>query len=312
MNTLYAHGKLLLSAEYMVMHGSKALALPLQLGQSLEKIPSQTRNSFSWTAYDPENTWFSARFDPSSLRILHTTGQFMAERLQETLRACIELMPVFQRELFRWDVVTRLEFSREYGFGSSSTLIALLAEWADVNPLELHFMVSGGSGYDVACALAEGPILYHLRDQFPSYRHVSFHPPFSHQLFFAWLGKKQPTASHLESVSEKIHPSFETIHHFTRLTMEMVEATSLVQFRKVMEEHEEVLSRLLGIEKVSRRFDGLPGSMKSLGAWGGDFVMIASEADEKELKKILKKNDIHVVYRYKDLIYEGKNLQQDS
>jgi mevalonate kinase len=312
MNTLYAHGKLLLSAEYMVMHGSKALALPLQLGQSLEKIPVQSRHVFSWKAYYREKLWFSAQFDPSSLKILDTTDQHMAERLQEMLRACIEMMPGFQRELFRWDVITSLEFSPEYGFGSSSTLIALLAEWAEVNPLELHFMVSGGSGYDVACALAEGPIIYHLRDQFPSYRHVPFHPPFSQQLFFAWLGKKQPTGSHLDAVAGKIRPSFETIRYFSRLTMEMVEATSLVQFRKIMEEHEEALSRLLGIEKVSGRFEGLPGSIKSLGAWGGDFVMIATEIDEKKLKGFLKMNNINVVYRYKDLIYGGEELQPDS
>jgi mevalonate kinase len=311
MNSYFAHGKLLLSAEYMVMHGSKALALPLVKGQTLEKRQSENRQSFDWDAYAGDELWFSARFDPGSLRILETNHQEMAERLQEMIRACIELMPDFQRDLFRWDALTRLDFPPEYGFGSSSTLTALLAEWAEVNPLDLHFMVSEGSGYDVACALAEGPILYRLRDQSPHYQHISFHPAFRDQLYLAWLGKKQPTVTHLEQITGRTGPSYETIHQFSQMTMAMVEATTLSEFRLVMEEHEEALSQILGMERVSAKFDGLPGSVKSLGAWGGDFVMIASEADEKSLKGYLGTRDIQVVYKYNDLVYEGTGQQQD-
>jgi len=311
MNSFYAHGKLLLSAEYMVIYGSKALALPLKLGQSLERVRPDNRNIFAWNAYYQDEPWFSARLDPATLKVLETSDQTMASRLQEMIRACIELIPDFQQELFRWDAVTRLDFSPEYGFGSSSTLTALLAEWAEVNPLDLHFMVSEGSGYDVACALAEGPILYHLRDNTPQYRQIPFHPPFLDQLYFAWLGKKQPTASHLAQVSGRLNPGSETIHRFSQLTMAMVEASTLSEFRLVMEEHEEALSHILGIERISTRFEGLPGSIKSLGAWGGDFVMIATEAEEEFLKKYLSHRHIQAFYRYKDLVYEGTDIQQD-
>jgi mevalonate kinase len=305
MNRFYAHGKLLLSAEYMVIYGSKALALPLKQGQSLEITPTEDRSSFSWKAGYLDKTWFRARFDPGSLRILETSDQEKAVRLREMFAACIEMRPDFQEQLFRWDAVTNLEFSPDYGFGSSSTLTALVAEWAEVNPLELHFMVSEGSGYDVACALAEGPIIYKLRDQSPQYQHIPFSPPFSQQLWFAWLGRKEDTASHLEKISGSFSPGFEAINRFSQLTMAMAEASSLGEFRIVMEEHEDVLSRLLGMEKVSRRLEGLPGSVKSLGAWGGDFVMIASEAMEETILDYLHGKDIHVVFNYKDLVYEG-------
>jgi mevalonate kinase len=311
MNFFYAHGKLLLSAEYMVMYGSRALALPLQQGQSLERVHSENRGIFAWNAYYQDHPWFSARFDPATLKVLETSDQAMAERLQEMIRACIELMPDFQQELFRWDAATRLDFSPEYGFGSSSTLTALLAEWAEVNPLDLHFMVSEDSGYDVACAVAEGPILYHLRNHSPQYQQIPFHPPFLDQLYFAWLGKKQPAASHLGQLSGKLRPAYETIRHFSQLTMAMVEAITLSDFRLIMEEHEEAVSQLLGIERVSARFDELPGSVKSLGRWGSDYVMIASEADEEFLKQYLRHRDIHMIYRYKDLVYEGTEIQPD-
>jgi mevalonate kinase len=174
-------------------------------------------------------------------------------------------------------------------------------------------MISDGSGYDVACAIAHGPIIYRLRDDAPHYQHVSFNPSFSDHLYFAWLGRKQPTAIHLEEVAGILQPGYENIHKFSGFTEEMVKASDLTSFRELMKEHEEVLSQLLGMEPVSAsRFPGIPGTVKSLGAWGGDFVMIASEVDEKELFGYLNDRDINVIFRYGDLVYEGSELQQDT
>ncbi|MCK4745619.1 MAG: hypothetical protein KAT15_01215 [Bacteroidales bacterium] len=313
MNTLYAHGKLLISAEYMVLHGSKALALPLRLGQSLQRIRTENTHALRWRAFYKDHLWFRATFDPGTLKIIDSSDPDKADYLKKMILACIELNPSFQEELFRLDVETHLEFAPEWGFGSSSTLTALLAEWAEVNPLDLHFMTSDGSGYDVACAIADGPVLYRLRDNAPHYQHVPFHPPFSNHLYFAWLGRKQPTALHLEKVTGTLQPGYETIHQFSGFTEDMVESTDLVSFRELMEEHEEVLSKQLGVEPVSTsRFPGIPGTVKSLGAWGGDFMMIASEANEKELFDYLYERDIKVIYRYGDLVYDGSELRQDT
>jgi mevalonate kinase len=306
MEPFYAHGKLLLSAEYMVLFGANALALPLRLGQSLTRYRSGNQTLFTWKAFYRDQLWFSARIDPVEVKVIHSDDLPRAEFLCRMLRACIELMPSFREDLFKWDAETRLDFSPDWGLGSSSTLTALLSEWAEVNPLDLHFMTSEGSGYDVACAIARGPILYRLRDSMPHYQHIQFHPPFSEQLYFAWLGSKQPTASHLRSLSEKIDPDYEFIHRFSMMTEAMVGSKKLIEFQDIMEEHEEVLSGLLGIERVSRtRFPDFPGSVKSLGAWGGDFVMIASDMPETELYEYLYKKDIEIIFRYKELIYDG-------
>ena len=299
-----AHGKLLLSAEYMVMHGAKALAVPLKKGQTLEINHTESSRHFTWKAFFDKKLWFETAMDPATLNILDTTNMETALRLKEILQACIEIMPSFQESLFRKDAVTRLDFSPEFGFGSSSTLISLLAEWADVNPLDLHFMVSEGSGYDVACALADGPITYKLRDHLPQYQHIPFHPPFHEHIWFAWLGKKQATEKHLREVAGRIKPGFETIYKFSELTRAMIEASSLVEFRMAMETHEDELSGILGMEKIASAFKDLPGSIKSLGAWGGDFVMIATEVDGEILKKYLAEKGIQVLFRYKELVYE--------
>ena len=307
MKPFFAHGKLLISAEYMVLHGSLALALPLHKGQTLQRLRSEDRNVFSWDAYEAENLWFSAKFNPTTLGIIETSDQEKAENLRFLIKTLIEMDPSFQRELFTWDVETVLGFSPKWGFGSSSTLIALMAEWAEVNPLDLHFRVSDGSGYDVACALAERPIHYKLREDGPHYRHVKFNPPFAKNLYFVWLGKKQSTAEHLVEMAEKINPDYQEIHHFTTLTQQMTEATELSEFRLLMEEHEAKLSELIKLDRVSvTRFPDLPGSVKSLGAWGGDFVMIATESDSETLYNYLDKKGFNTIFRYNDLVYDAE------
>ena len=306
MNVLQARGKLLISAEYMVLHGSQALVLPLNKTQSLHKIKSGDRTRFSWNAYQGKDLWFRADFRPSTLEIVTTSDREKAEKLRLLLEALMELDPLFQRELHIWDVETRLDFSPEWGFGSSSTLTVLMAEWAGVNALDLHFMISEGSGYDVACAVADHAILYSLRDEEPHYEPVLFHPPQADQIHFVWLGSKQSTALHLREMAGRLNPTREEVNYFSKLTRDMLGARDLKEFRALMEEHEAKLSELTGQERVSQaRFPGLQGSVKSLGAWGGDFVMIASEQEPGALYNYLDKLGFTTRFRFKDLIYEA-------
>jgi mevalonate kinase len=306
MSLLQAHGKLLISGEYMVMYGSQALAVPLKKGQRLQKIRSEDRTLFSWNAYRDDDPWFRACFNPSTLGVVTTTDQKKARYLQNMLKACIELDPSFQGELFDWDVETILDFSPEWGLGSSSSLTALVAEWADINPLDLHFMISEGSGYDVACAITDSAIIYSLLDDGPHYQPVHFNPPFADRLYFVWLGSKQETADHLAEMAGKLNPDLEMIETFSTLTRGMIEAGELYDFRILMEEHESKVSELIRRDRVSEtRFPGLLGSVKSLGAWGGDFVMIASEQDTEALYNYLDNLGFTHRFRYKDLVYEG-------
>ena len=62
----------------------------------------------------------------------------------------------------------------------------------------------------------------------------------------------------------------------------------------------------VGQERVAEsRFPGLRGSVKSLGAWGGDFVMIATEQDPETLYNYLDKLGLDTRFRFKDLVYGG-------
>ena len=157
MSPYQAHGKFLLTGEYLVLKGALSLALPLKLGQSLQVSLADTdTHRLHWMASQPDKHWFSVLFDTDTLEPVSTDDPAKAEKLSSILKAVRQLKPnAFLGCDMRFH--THLDFDPEWGLGSSSTLIANLARWANVNPYELLKMTFGGSGYDIACATAEGP-----------------------------------------------------------------------------------------------------------------------------------------------------------
>ena len=58
MQPYYSNGKLLLTGEYVVLDGAKALAVPTKFGQLLN-IKQGTNKQFKWTSLDFDATiWF--------------------------------------------------------------------------------------------------------------------------------------------------------------------------------------------------------------------------------------------------------------
>ena len=54
----------------------------------------------------------------------------------------------------------------------------------------------------------------------------------------------------------------------------MIEATTIDAFNQAVDTHEEIMSIVLGYPAVKALyFADYPGSVKSLGAWGGDFIL---------------------------------------
>ena len=43
-----------------------------------------------------------------------------------------------------------MNFDKNWGLGSSSTLINNISSWAKINPYDLLWSISKGSGYDIA------------------------------------------------------------------------------------------------------------------------------------------------------------------
>ena len=66
------------------------------------------------------------------------------------------------------------------------------------------------------------------------------------------------------------------------LTQNMLNAESLEAFDEAMVKHEELMSSVLGYPTVKQLyFSDYKGAVKSLGAWGGDFVLATGNFEDR-------------------------------
>ena len=301
MSQFQAHGKFLLTGEYLVLKGALALAMPLKFGQTLSVETSHSA-SLQWDAYKPDGPWFSVTLNPKSLDIIDCDDQPKAEKLSQILKAVKQLNPAAVKDGLHFE--TRLDFDPNWGLGSSSTLIANLARWANVNPYELLKLTFGGSGYDIACATAEQPIYYQLIESKPQVEPIDFNPPFADHLFFVYQGQKQSSSKEIKAFLEKTNPIDlqKDIEAVSEISRAVPKCHSLDEFAMLMQCHERIIARYIGQEPVKKRFPDFEGVLKSLGAWGGDFILAATEWPESQVKKYFKRKGLDVVFGYKEMV----------
>ena len=219
--TYFGKGKLLLTGEYFVLDGALALALPTSLGQKLTISPRNDGVIHKMSVDNLKKCWYLGIFDPKTLQILEYKDAATSKRLQQIFTAIRELKPDFLKNTTGVTIKTELDFPRDWGLGTSSTLVYTLAKWADVNPFDLLKKTFGGSGYDIACAEAEGSIFYQINrnNGRPRWATVDFDPTFKDQLYFVYLGQKQNSREGIKRYREmKINgKAIETISKISAL-----------------------------------------------------------------------------------------------
>lgn len=308
MQQFYAQGKLLLTGEYTVLDGALALAIPTRQGQSMTVAENTLSGSLAWTSYDQQdNIWLALHWNPlqpSQLDVRRGDAA-IAKRLIEILQAAIRLRGGDTAILAAKTVKTRLDFDRQWGLGSSSTLLHCLSSWLEVDAFALLEATFGGSGYDLACAAANGPILFQRQNGQPLSEEVAWQPEWLAASYFLYLNKKQNSREGIAHYrQQKVQPSdIAEISYYTaqllgtRLlpmakskkeqtpllqTLAYKEipavAPSLAQAMAILSGHEAAISRLSQQPTIQAAvFPDFPGQLKSLGAWGGDFVWVLSE-----------------------------------
>lgn len=274
----YAHGKLLLSGEYLVLKGAQALAIPTRYGQSLSFYPQG--ENIHWQSFDHENKlWFEAVFN-SDLEMISTNDRDSALFLKNILKVAAKIKST---ALPSGKVEMHLEFPRNWGLGSSSTLTHLISQWLAIDPFELLFSTQNGSGYDIACASSKTPLVYTLIDRVPSFHSVVL-PSVFQGAFFIHLNKKQNSRP---AVTNFLKGNFqkELTDKVSSITQQMLSAQSRSELMQLMDLHEDILSSILQSPSIKEsHFSDFKGSIKSLGAWGGDFVMAIGENVEDYFK----------------------------
>lgn len=278
----YSNGKLLLSGEYAILDGALGLAIPTSYGQSLEVTPTSS-GLLAWTSLDKHgNSWFTATFDLSNLKILSTSDEAMSKTLANLLLEANAQNPLLLTDSDGFEITTQLTFPRSWGLGTSSTLINNLAQWGRVDAYQLLWNAFGGSGYDIACAQHNSPITYQLVGGKPKVETIAFDPIFKDSLYFVHLNQKQSSKEAIANYKNRQFDRPQLIKEISSITNRMMESSTLAGFESLMAEHENLLGEVLQQQPVKQRlFPDYFGMIKSLGAWGGDFVL--ATGDEKTI-----------------------------
>jgi mevalonate kinase len=299
----YSYGKLLISGEYLVMEGAKSFALPLKQGQKLLLKSSNDSYRLTWTASQGDGNWFKAVFETEKFEVVQSDNQKLAENLSRILLAVRQLSKSFLRGKTAFAVETKLDFNPEFGFGSSSTLISNLAWWAEVDPYELLKLTFGGSGYDIACARVNSPIFYRLTANGPKIEKVIFKPGFRNQLYFVYLGNKQKSTESIQSFKKQAVFGKDDLNAISLISEKIATAKLLQEFEDLLNGHEKRMATILKRPTVkSLLFSDYKGSVKSLGGWGGDFVLLTTNQSNSDFRADMKERGFPVVFGFDELV----------
>jgi len=295
MNRFYSNGKLLVTGEYVVLDGATALAVPTKFGQDLT-VESIEGNQLVWASFTSQgDCWFEAVFDLPKIRLIQATfnsnqegsNEQIAETLQNLLYEARNLNSEFLTSETGLLVKTNLTFPRDWGLGSSSTLINNIAQWANVDAFKLLWNAFSGSGYDIACAQNDSPIFYQLTstqpNQKPIVETVHFDPTFKEHLYFVHLNQKQNSREGIQRFKQKKGNIQKELEKISEISIKLSKVQELSEFEYLIQQHERIISEIIELPTVKERlFPDYFGEMKSLGAWGGDFVLVTGNEFTRE------------------------------
>jgi len=274
--TFYSNGKLLITGEYLVLDGAKAFALPTKMGQNLI-IEEGGNKEIIWKSYDADGSiWFEDTLLFSDIsKEINPENESIKNTLTTILHEAFKLNPDFILNSDGYTITTELGFPKSWGLGTSSTLINNIAQWLNIDAFTLLKNSFGGSGYDIACAQNDSPIVYKLEQGNPVIEKVTFNPEFIQDLYFVYLNKKQNSKSAIAAYNmNKKNNLPRTIALNDLITSEVLNATALPSFASAIQKHEVQMSIILETQTIKESlFPDFNGVIKSLGAWGGDFVM---------------------------------------
>ncbi|TYB79194.1 GYDIA family GHMP kinase [Bizionia myxarmorum] len=299
MESFYSNGKLLLTGEYVVLDGAKALAVPTKYGQFLDVKATDSKSILWKSTGEKGSIWFEDTFTISEGTIISALqNNPISERLIQILETAKHLNPEFLNS--GYDIESRLTFPKDWGLGSSSTLLNNIADWAKIDPYQLLDKTFGGSGYDMACAKHNTAITYQLINEKRHIQPIHFNPVFKDNLYFVYLNQKQNSRDGIASYRKTSKTNTLALSEISEITEQIIICKELSDFNSLIIQHESIISKLINQPTVkSRLFPDFNGELKSLGAWGGDFILASSSENPTAY---FKAKGFHTILRYQDLI----------
>lgn len=264
-----------------MLDGAKALALPTKYGQFLTVKPIN-EHKLLWKSLDNDNNvWFEDEFLLINDEISHVVrnDNSISKRLINILNEAKKLNPDFLTYEKGYAITSTLEFPKNWGLGSSSTLLNNIAQWAKVDAFKLSDATFGGSGYDIACAQNSTPIFYNKAKTL-QINPVEFNPKFKDQLFFVYLNEKKNSRDAIKTYEENKSNLEDTIQKVNTISEALPTVNNLTDFEDYLNTHEILIASITNQTPVKQRlFKDFKGAIKSLGGWGGDFVLATGNSN---------------------------------
>lgn len=298
----YSNGKLFILGEYYVLEGAKVFALPTKFGQYLRVFPMK-KAAIDWKSYDADGSvWYN---DEITFEDILTKNNQSDDKVRNTLINILQEAHLMNPKILTsggFIVETELTFPRNWGLGSSSTLINNIAQWFQIDAFALLQKSFGGSGYDIACAQNNVPITYQVRQGKPLVEQVTFCPAFAHHIYFVYLNQKRDSKEAIANFRKKQKDLTSEIAEVSQMTAELLRIQNLDTFITFFKRYEQNLSKVLETPTIQEQlFPDFSGLVKSLGGWGGDFVMVASEENPVEY---FRNKGFEVIFSYQDMILQ--------
>ena len=97
----------------------------------------------------------------------------------------------------------------------------------------------------------------------------------------------------------------EAVASISTLTRAMLDAQTIEDFNKAMKDHEMLMSSVLDYPTVKQLYfsDYKGGELKSLGAWGGDFILATGTAENRAY---FAKKGYAVIHEFDSFILQPK------
>lgn len=294
-----SNGKILLTSEYLVLDGAKAIALPSKLTQDLY-VEQCDKEIIEWQGIDEKgNVWYEENFYLKNNDLVYRAEKNnTSEKLLLLFNHILKTREV--EDILGNKFSTKLNFKREWGLGTSSTFVNNLAKWANIDPYRLLFSAFKGSGYDIACCDVNNPIIFEKKQNSINVKNITFNPPFIENIYLIHLDKKQNTQASITNYLRTKSEKNDLIKRINLISEEMLQCKNLNHFEDLIVEHESIISQAISQEPIQKLTfnDYNLGKIKSLGAWGGDFILVTSKNNDlsyfnnKGFETILKLSDL--------------------
>jgi len=296
-----SNGKILLTSEYLVLDGAKSIALPSRLTQDLY-VSDCDRKTIEWESYDDDdNLWYEEKFylEKGQLNYYGVKNEISEKMLLlfNHISSTKSLNDILGNKF-----TSKLNFKREWGLGTSSTFINNLAKWANIDPYKLLFSAFNGSGYDIACCDVNNPIIFQRYNGELKLKNISFNPPFINSIYLVHLGKKQNTQNAIKDYLNINSEKNKLIERVNLITERILKCTNLDSFENLIAEHEYIISKAISRDQIQKSYfpDYKTGKIKSLGSWGGDFILVTSKNNDLSY---FRNKGYKTIFKLSDLVY---------